>query len=571
MNDYNNERNNPNYNVIDYYENRATPYHKQLATEWQLQLSEEYYDNAQRLGSDAMYLVLKAKGGRRAFPRGWQDDPAVRPSVEETYPTKRFVADWLSRQQNQQESKQVSRVNDTIASIIVPRPLALLQVDYMYLYWNEEDGRNLGPLDEEDAERQRKADAAFAANRDNMPPGQERGVINVIDAFSRYAWSIPIKGNVNSAKAWAAMQSVFADIEDKFPQWWARGVQRIQTDKGSEFQGTFRDGLEQMNQQNPRGESYFRQIYGYQQRSQSQALVERLNGLLKKQLTKFYGPSLEPGWPDIMKNVLVTAYNNRLHGTTKRTPLSVMQLALGSPDLAVIKENIKKKAYKHKRIDPGVYKKGEYVRIRKFKPKTKLESKWTDSAGPLFDIVKRDATNFTEDEANLFAGVYIVHRVRRADINNPAKQTTYGLVAAWVKESKLGTVPSGQRKAKRGTIIDVDVPDWHPLSGKQYPRASYVRYFTKDALNRVPQQVADSDDGRRGLPIVENQEYEVLRITAVRRRNGREEFETVFREGEDGEFEPEWARLPRVATYIAKLKGKAKKRIAAMRTAAKVG
>ena len=62
----------------------------------------------------------------------------------------------------------------------------------------------------------------------------------------------------------------------------------------------------------------------------------------------------------------------------------------------------------------------------------------------------------------------------------------------------------------------------------------------------------------------------VMRITAVRRRSGRAEFETVFREGEDGEFEPEWARLPRVATYIAKLKWKAKKRIAAMRTAAKV-
>ena len=55
------------------------------------------------------------------------------------------------------------------------------------------------------------------------------------------------------------------------------------------------DGLEQMNQRNTRGESYFRHIYGYQQRSQAQALVERLNGTLKKQLTKFYGPSLEPG------------------------------------------------------------------------------------------------------------------------------------------------------------------------------------------------------------------------------------------------------------------------------------
>lgn len=43
----------------------------------------------------------------------------------------------------------------------------------------------------------------------------------------------------------------------------------------------------------------------------------------------------------------------------------------------------------------------------------------------------------------------------------------------------------------------------------------------------------------------------------------------MFREGQEGEYEPEWARLPRVATYIAKLKGKARQRIAAMRTAAK--
>eukprot|EP01050_Picozoa_sp_SAG11_P028951 SAG11_NODE_7956_length_1077_cov_7.382413_1_plen_226_part_00 len=131
-----------------------------------------------------------------------------------------------------------------------------------------------------------------------------------------------------------------------------------------------------------------------------------------------------------------------------------------------------------------------------------------------------------------------------SSVDTLARQTSYGLVSNWVKESKVGSVPSGQRKAKAGKRVAVSASAPNPFAGKTYPTTSYVRYFTKDALSHVP------TDPQTGGAIVENSIFEVRDILRVRVRKGREEFMTKYR----GYDDPEWSLMPRVSSFIARLK-----------------
>eukprot|EP01051_Picozoa_sp_SAG22_P028838 SAG22_NODE_10376_length_538_cov_1.899772_1_plen_77_part_00 len=53
-----------------------------------------------------------------------------------------------------------------------------------------------------------------------------RGAIVAIDVFSKYGYVQPIEGNINSQKAWAAMDKILKEANNKFGKF---GPIRIKT------------------------------------------------------------------------------------------------------------------------------------------------------------------------------------------------------------------------------------------------------------------------------------------------------------------------------------------------------
>lgn len=81
--------------TIAYYE-EGTDRQKRLARRWHKMLKEECYDNKNRIGRQGlyMYLVLKLREN----------------SVQDKYPTKRFVGAWLKRHNTNQINRKPPRV-----------------------------------------------------------------------------------------------------------------------------------------------------------------------------------------------------------------------------------------------------------------------------------------------------------------------------------------------------------------------------------------------------------------------------------------------------------------------------
>ena len=122
------------FNIIEYYQSGDRSM-KKKAKDWLKLLNDAYDKNFNRIGVDKMYQVLKE----------------AKNNVEGKYPTKRFIRDFLQRQEHYQLNKKSSEKTDTIRSVIVSQPNTILQVDYLYFFWSTDgidDARNLGPYDE---------------------------------------------------------------------------------------------------------------------------------------------------------------------------------------------------------------------------------------------------------------------------------------------------------------------------------------------------------------------------------------------------------------------------------------
>ena len=79
------------------------------------------------------------------------------------FPSRSFVRDFLSRQENEQKFRRTKK-SDTIQAIVTSRPLQMIQVDYLYFYYPSsgiDDERKIGPIDEVD-------DPAFKTKEANV-------------------------------------------------------------------------------------------------------------------------------------------------------------------------------------------------------------------------------------------------------------------------------------------------------------------------------------------------------------------------------------------------------------------
>jgi transposase InsO family protein len=127
-------------------------------------------------------------------------------------------------------------------------------------------------------------------------------LLNVIDIFSRFVWSVPLQDKTGKSVV-AALANLFKD----------RKPITIQSDKGTEFVNATvqkylkREGVEFHTTHNP-------DIKG--------AVIERFNRTLKTKMYKFFTKSNTFRYLDIL-NDLVTGYNTSVHSTLGMPPADV--------------------------------------------------------------------------------------------------------------------------------------------------------------------------------------------------------------------------------------------------------
>eukprot|EP01051_Picozoa_sp_SAG22_P006835 SAG22_NODE_462_length_10207_cov_30.708647_2_plen_556_part_00 len=475
--------------IIEYYEGdnkwsgERKADMKRLAKKWLNMLNKEY-DAGNRVGSKKLYDTLKY----RAEENGDADTSG------KAYPSRPFVEDFIQRQKYSQTHKRIKTKSDTIQAVLASRPNQLLQVDYLYFYWATdgiEDKRKDGPWDEAELSGTEltkvKAGTDERGKIFKKKKLKYRGAIVAVDGFSRFAYVKEIQGNINSDKAKGAMIEILSDATERYP---GTKPRVIQTDLGSEFLGEFRELLKRKADDN---KGFYKHLYGYTGRSQTQGIVERVNQTLKRLLMKALGDDLDKNWVPALRTI-TRVYNSNYHSTIKRAPKDITN----DSDLEEIKQNIYDKAYKKGFITNEKFGRGDYVRIRVFKPK-RLEPTFS-SKGGLPDTLARDADPDLKEELQ---GVYMVHDVRKgrnyvregpnAANSKPGRATTYRIVHTWPKQTKTGTVPSGQKAAGAGVRLEVN--ESRLFTGR-YPTAAYGRNFTASELTLVPQD-------KQGLPIVE--------------------------------------------------------------------
>jgi hypothetical protein len=128
-----------------------------------------------------------------------------------------------------------------------------------------------------------------------------RYMLNVVDVFSKYAWSIPLKD-----KTGKTVLDAFKGIVESSK----RQPRHIWVDQGKEFYNANMNGWIKEN-------NIIRySTYG----EHKSAVVERLNRTLKTNMWKRFTAENTRNWIDMVDKLLLD-YNNRYHSTIKMTPV----------------------------------------------------------------------------------------------------------------------------------------------------------------------------------------------------------------------------------------------------------
>lgn len=154
-----------------------------------------------------------------------------------------------------------------------------------------------------DIDEQWQADLADVSLLSRQNRGY-RYILTVIDIFSRYAWSRPLKTKRGDEVA-AAFKNIFE--EGRIPK-------RIQTDQGKEFEN--RHVRELFRQHNI-------ELFSVKSAYKA-AMVERFNRTLKHKLWRYLTSSNQKRWMDVLQDA-VHAYNHSRHRIIKRKPADVTQ------------------------------------------------------------------------------------------------------------------------------------------------------------------------------------------------------------------------------------------------------
>ena len=149
-------------------------------------------------------------------------------------------------------------------------------------------------------------------------------LLNVVDAFSKKAWSVPIKKQ--NAKS---IETALTKILDEIIKETNVTPSRIQFDNGSEFKNeTIKKLLEAKNIKMSFSSSY---------NFKSQGMVERFHQTLKRKLYIYMTANNTKNWVEVLP-VIIKNYNNTVHTTTGRTPDEVFFYRGGELEVQYIYE-----------------------------------------------------------------------------------------------------------------------------------------------------------------------------------------------------------------------------------------
>lgn len=130
-------------------------------------------------------------------------------------------------------------------------------------------------------------------------------MLNVIDVFSKYAWSIPMK-NKTAETTLNAFKKIVKDS--------GRIPKHLWVDKGLDFYNKYM--TEWLNENN---------IIRYSTYSEHKSVVvERFNRTLKEMMWKRFTAENTRNWIDILDG-LIFKYNNKLHSTIGMSPVKASQ------------------------------------------------------------------------------------------------------------------------------------------------------------------------------------------------------------------------------------------------------
>ena len=222
-------------------------------------------------------------------------------------------------------------------------------------------------------------DDTWSADLVDMPKenlgrlGKYRYILTVIDLYTRYAWSIPLKQKT-ATETKAAFESIFK-TSNRIPK-------KLWTDEGKEFYNKqMKTFLKQHN------------IILYSASNEGKAVVvERLNRTLKGMLWKQFTIQGNQKWLKILPNI-VDAYNNKIHRMIKTTPKEASE----NPDK--IKDIMTKNNFENEdtliKKEPK-FKIDDKVRIYKYQYKfTKgFVSKWTNEIFTILEVIPTTPTTY---------------------------------------------------------------------------------------------------------------------------------------------------------------------------------
>lgn len=168
-----------------------------------------------------------------------------------------------------------------------------------------------------------------------------RYMLNIIDCFSKYAWSVPLKDK-SGLTVLAAFKHVVKS-SDRLPK-------HIWVDEGKEFYNKHMDKWIKDNN-----------IIRYSTHGEHKsAVVERFNKTLKDTMWKRFTAENTRNWIDMIDKLMFD-YNNRYHSTIKMKPIE----ASDKENFAKVYYRINKQV-KCKAIQPK-FKVGDKVRISRIK------------------------------------------------------------------------------------------------------------------------------------------------------------------------------------------------------------
>jgi hypothetical protein len=172
-------------------------------------------------------------------------------------------------------------------------------------------------------------------------------MLNVIDAFTRYAWSVPLQDK-SAETVTSAFKKILEDNEESPKRLWA--------DQGKEFYNKKFQALLKKHKT---------ELYSTYSEFKASP-VERFNRTLKTLMWKRFTEENTRRWVDMLDD-LMTEYNNRKHSTIKMTPLEATQLSPKKTKELMAK--LYKNPYSDKKFQKKkpVYKVGDWVRVSRQK------------------------------------------------------------------------------------------------------------------------------------------------------------------------------------------------------------